>query len=147
MRISLGPSLAVVFASCGGTSPSPPRGSLEKATTVIAPDGAKCPDVVGSTRPVAIVTDTHGLRPIGRVTATRMHHDAGDACTWAEDGAASAARKLGGDLVSIVRRTPGDDDMGAKCTVEVRAFVRDGGEFVRDCARETVRGVDDSGIP
>lgn len=143
MRIRFVPALAALLLSCGGAQHGPPRGALEKAETTTIPDGERCPDAVGDSRAVAIVETPGDARPIGRVTATRFHDDEEDACAWAEDGAASAARRLGADLVVVTSRRGGDDDDFAKCTVEVKAYVRGGGEAVRPCERQTVRGVEE----
>lgn len=145
MRIRIVPAVAALAAACGGARHGPPSGALEKAVTTVVPDGEKCPDPVGDTRAVVIAARAGDARLVGRVTATRFHSDEDDACTWAEDGAASAARRLGADLVVVTSRREGEDGDHEKCTVEVRAYVRGTSEFLRPCTRETIRGVEGPG--
>ncbi len=134
--------ISSAIAACGGAQRGPPPEALEAATTTIVPDGEKCPDVVGELRAVAILARAGSARPVGRVSATRLHRDTESACTWAEDGAASAARRLGADAVVIGSRRADEDGDLARCVVEARAYLRGDGEFLRACERETVRGVE-----
>ena len=137
-------ALAIVLSACGARqSKGPPPGAIDKARTVIVSDGERCPDVVGDTRPVVIVGSAGDWAAVGKVTATRHSHDEEAACTWAEDGAASAARRLGGDAVVILSRAPKEVGDLVECVVEAKVYLRGGGEFLRRCAREEIEGVTD----